>query len=272
MASFKYKTFRRWSESAHSVFRESGPFEKAWNSLYIGVPLWNTGAFYFVRWTFIHIPPPGYAIGALAVVAGLMSVREMKVLGKMFWVFLLLCLLFSEFRAINTDHAESERKQKEFFEKQQEDFGNVTHQAASNFAGTTAGLTTAIGRLQELLSSTKDVEIAVNKNPENVTGGKAFAFVLPDTAIPPDYFKPSLPTFSMTVCNGGHAILSGLGVAIAHVEREGSPTESIMTDAGLNRIIPAGSLRGHSCKKVPGYYMDPRHDDPGGPPSLHDQN
>ncbi len=96
-------------------------FSKIWNSPRVGIFLWICSACFSVKWYF-HLPTPGKAIGAIAVVAGIMSVREMKVLAKISWVFLLIFMLITEFRAIDRDHAENEQKQREFFEAQKKWF------------------------------------------------------------------------------------------------------------------------------------------------------
>jgi len=102
-------------------------------------------------WWLFHIPSPGKAIGALAVVAGIMSVREMKVLGKISWVFLLVCMLVTEFKAINKDREENEVKQAAFFKEQKDGFQNVTDQAKRHFGETTGELKAAIQALNETL-------------------------------------------------------------------------------------------------------------------------
>jgi hypothetical protein len=124
-------------------FGEQGTVYQWWNSPKIGVPLWAISAILTVRW-FFAVPTPGKAIGGLAVVAGIMSVREMKILGKVSWVILLICLLITEFRAIDKDHADNEEKQKQFFDAQKAGFSAVTSQAQNDFSTTAAGLETAI--------------------------------------------------------------------------------------------------------------------------------
>lgn len=104
----------------------------------------------FVFWL-RYIPPPGYAIGALAVVAGIMSVRDMKTLGKISWIALLVCLLITEFRAIDKDRADNARAQRDFFDTQKAGFDGVATQASKNFSATAGGLTTAIQTLDSTL-------------------------------------------------------------------------------------------------------------------------
>jgi hypothetical protein len=85
------------------VCPEAEPRQHLWDSGPTAptlIPLWLIAAVTTAWWLF-HLPSPGKAIGALAGVAGIMSVREMKVLGKISWVLLLICMLVTEFRAID---------------------------------------------------------------------------------------------------------------------------------------------------------------------------
>jgi hypothetical protein len=128
-------------------FKEEQGAKKLWNSRIIGIPLWLTGAFFTVYWLF-SVPPPGYSVGALAVVAGVMSVRDVKIPGKIIWVFLLVCLLITEFRAIDKDRAENQKVQKEFYETQKNGFGKIVNQATDNFNETAKSLSTTINGLK----------------------------------------------------------------------------------------------------------------------------
>src|SRR5580704_2891714 len=80
--------------------KEEGAIKDLWNSSKVGVPLWFAFGFLTLYWHY-RMPPPGYAIGALAVVAGIMSVREMKTPAKVLWIVLLILMLLTEFRAID---------------------------------------------------------------------------------------------------------------------------------------------------------------------------
>ena len=131
-------------------FAKDGPVAKYWNSPFCGVPLWLIASYKTLKWL-QHPPAPGYAIGTLAVVAGIMSVRDIKVLGKMLWVVLLICMVNTEFRAIDDDRAESAEKQKAFFESQKSGFQSVTDQAKNNFDVTARSLQQAINGLNTSL-------------------------------------------------------------------------------------------------------------------------
>ncbi len=144
---------QKWRSRFAEIAEEIEPLRKLWNSLFVGVPLWIAFACLAVYWIF-RVPAPGYAIGALATVAGIMSVREMKTLGKVSWVVLLVCLLITEFRAIDKDRAENDARQKEFFEAQRNGFQEITDQASSNFSKTAQGLESAITGIDSALKIT----------------------------------------------------------------------------------------------------------------------
>jgi hypothetical protein len=105
-------------------FEENGPAKRCWNSPWVGAPLWLTAAYFAYRWHH-SAPPTGYAIGALATVAGIMSIREVKVLGKILWMILLVFFLINEFGAIDKDRADYAAQQKAFFDAQQKGFSDT---------------------------------------------------------------------------------------------------------------------------------------------------
>jgi hypothetical protein len=246
-----------------AAFDKDGPVFRKWNSPWFGVPLWSVSACVCLLWYF-HTPSPGKAIGALAVVAGIMSVREMKVLGKILWVALLVFLLVTEFHAIDKDRAENEESQRKFFEAQQQGFEQTAQQAAQNFAATTKSLTTSITGLDTVLRTTQQVANLSKVNLLSITGGSSFPFIIPDIAIVSG--NPLPKSFTLTLKNAGKYPLTGLSVAIAHVTAESSNGSLVRTDSGLSRPHDAGSLRGHATKLVPNYFMSPLHDDPSSHP------
>ncbi len=149
------------SPQAHAYFGKDGGFSKLWNSLWFGVPLWIVAALLTAYW-FFHLPTAGKAIAALAGFAGIMSVRDMKVLGKITWVILLIFMLFTEFRAIDKDRSDSDAKQKAFFEEQKKGFEAVTTQAKTDFAVTSSGLSAAMDGLKTAISGINSTLNAAN--------------------------------------------------------------------------------------------------------------
>jgi hypothetical protein len=104
---------------------------------------------------------------------------------KFFYFVLLAGLLSIEFRAIKKDHEESDARQKKFFESQQAGFGQISSQATTNFKVTTDGLTSAINGLNGVLLETQSVAKTATASLNNVTGGKSFAHITPQTGFKP---------------------------------------------------------------------------------------
>src|ERR1035441_4586024 len=149
-------------EKFWKFFGEDGGAKRLWNSARIGIPLWIAGALFAGYW-FFCVPTPGKAVAALAVVAGIMSVREIKNLGKISWVVLLVCLLSIEFRAIDKDHADNVKAQKEFYDTQKAGFAGISTQAQTNFAATATSLQAAIKALDSTLKSSQHVAYLAQK-------------------------------------------------------------------------------------------------------------
>jgi hypothetical protein len=72
----------------------------------------HLGAIVLLVYWWHHLPPPGYAVGVLAVLAAAMSVHgEMRMGHKILWMLLIGAFLFAEFRAIDNDRAEFAMKE-----------------------------------------------------------------------------------------------------------------------------------------------------------------
>jgi hypothetical protein len=211
----------------------------------IGIPLWVVSAYFAITWWF-NVPSPGKAIGALATVAGIMSVREMKVSGKIAWSVLLVLMLVTEFHAIDKDRKENDAKQKEFFEAERADFQSIATQADKDFKQTTGQLNTSIAGLTTLLNTTQKVV-------ENVTGGDSYAYVYPDI------FQGGNPReFSLKIHNAGQEILTGVTVRITRIKsgkheiHGGIPGEA--ADEGTYEV---GSLAADVGRSIPNYWAHP---------------
>lgn len=227
--------FRQW-------LNEEGAIKDLWNSHWIGVPLWIAFGSLTLYW-FYCVPPPGYAIGALAVLAGIMSVREMKTLAKISWVFLLICLLIMEFRAIDKDRADNEQKQREFFASQKSGFSSIATQASSNFEATTSGLKTAINGLNGVLETTQGVASVAKKNLDAVSGGNSFAYFMPCADLPDP--PPVTPVTWCTgnIVNAGDQPLSMVSLDIARLLPNGMKSIDALDTVNIGSIAPRGVVR-----------------------------
>jgi hypothetical protein len=185
--------FRQW------LNEEDDTLKHLWNSSGVGVFLWFISGLLVLYW-FYRVPPPGYAIGALAVVAGIMSVREMKTLAKVSWVFLLVCLLIMEFRAIDKDRADNNQKQREFFDAQRKGFQGIATQADGNFKETAKGLEEAI-RLSHLqftttMNSVTGILAKQDKTLTQTIGGTSYPMFLP--TFPANRASMEMPVWVIT--------------------------------------------------------------------------
>lgn len=99
-----------------------------------------------------------------------MSVREMKAVGKISWIFLLVSMLVIEFHAIDKDRSDNDDKQAKFFALQQTGFSSIA-----------SGVQTSIDNSQKQFDiSMKETEKVFGKTQEaadSVTGGDSFAYI-----------------------------------------------------------------------------------------------
>ena len=132
-----------------------------------------------------------------------MSVREMKTLAKISWVFLLVCLLIMEFRAIDKDRADNDQKQKEFFEAQKQGFQGIATQSDANFRETAKGLDLSIQGLKEVLGTTQTIFRQTIPHADLRSNG----VILENGPIPPRVFNSSVPySFAFQFSNEGSKV------------------------------------------------------------------
>ncbi|MBB5329417.1 hypothetical protein [Tunturiibacter gelidoferens] len=137
-----------------TLIRRGGKVLDVWNSTWTGFALWVVSFGFWVYWhPYSNLPTPGKAIGALAVVAGIMSVRTLGTPAKCAWVLLLIFLLKTEFRAIDKDHYLNDQAQEKFFDSQRTGFQDIATQANVGFAATTGSLTSAIAGIHSTLTT-----------------------------------------------------------------------------------------------------------------------
>jgi hypothetical protein len=92
-------------------------------------------------WLFRTLPPPGYAIGVVAVVAALMSIQEhMEGWQKAIWMILIGALLFVEMRSIKVDRGRADAQALQDRKKQDDNFRQLRQQEDREFVATLDGL------------------------------------------------------------------------------------------------------------------------------------
>lgn len=153
------------------------------------------GSFAWCAFLYFHLPAPGKAIGVLAVMATLMALRgEIGHREKSLWMLALFAFLFIEFRAINkdqTDHDNEVRAEREQFE--------------ANFKSIAEGLN------KDITNSQKQFDAMMRRTNSvltSVTGGRAYAVVMPSTFISGDN------EFPLLIENHGDQILTGVTVTV----------------------------------------------------------
>src|SRR3990172_385969 len=83
---------------------------------------------------FIHVPPPGYAVAILGVVAIAMAVNESMHPGeKVVWMIIVFALLIVELRAIDKDRQENQRQQSEILAEETRNFKAIIEGSEKNF-------------------------------------------------------------------------------------------------------------------------------------------
>ena len=158
----KTRIAREWSDAV---------WKSPWMGAAILVLSWSVAGYWL-----LCTPSPGKSVGALAVVATVMTFRgELTGVEKTFLTLVLFVFVFVEIRAIDKDRAENAQSQKAFFDAQQTGFSGIATQAGQNFAVTTGGLTTAINGLNGVLITTQSLAALSKENLEDVTGGNRIA-------------------------------------------------------------------------------------------------
>jgi hypothetical protein len=136
--------------------------DNMWRSRRFGLMLIFVAGVGYLYWSY-HIPSPGKAVAALAVVAAVMTFRgELSGLEKFFWTLVLFAFLFVELRAIDKDRATYASEQKEIRGKEAEQFNAIGEeiklaikQGQDNFATTATGLSTTIRAVEKTIGNTE---------------------------------------------------------------------------------------------------------------------
>jgi hypothetical protein len=137
-------------------------------------------------WVYWHlcVPSPGKAVAMLAVVAAVMSIRDLSGFAKVCWVVLLFGFLLIEVKSIDNDRAEHDRRQAELIKEEREHFGEIGRGIETAIQKSDEHFTATMKKSDALVSaSTRAVEMS-SKSLGEITGGKSFAVVIPVLATP----------------------------------------------------------------------------------------
>jgi hypothetical protein len=156
-----------------------------------------------------NLPAPNKAVLALASIAALMVLAEMRPIHKTIYFFLIVALVFTENRAIDKDR-------REFAENEALRRG----QENAQFQKIADGLASSIQLSQQQFAQTKS---GIEKSINTVTGGKTFCVVI---------VSPIENKFSFFISTIGKDPLHGLTVQLIDVDLmkklvDGKPTVSL---------------------------------------------
>ena len=195
----------------------------------------------WIFWIPYHnLPLPGYAIAVVGGIAALMSVHpDLRAWQKFVYLLLIAGFLVTEFRAIRKDHDESDAKQALFFQQQKTGFQEVATQAGQNFAATTAGLTTAINGLNDVLNTTESVAQLSKESLEEISGSGAHPCIVPQPAL-------NGSPIPLVIWNRGKHVLTGVEIRLL------SSQEFLDGHSALYKpSVNIGTLRNEWPKPIP---------------------
>jgi hypothetical protein len=174
---------------------------------------WQAGAFLLTAsiaacvWFFVSTPAPGYAVAVLGAVAGIMTLREMKSLEKVVWIFALSALLFVELKAIRLDRAQSQREQKELRAREAERLQGIADGITTAINNSKAQFDSTMAHAKALAKATLDNANLARRGLDMITGGDSFPFVVPQT-------HEGVVPIPLAVHNGGKQILTGVTISV----------------------------------------------------------
>ena len=152
-------------------------------------------------WVFFSIPPPGYAIALLSVVALVMTLMgEIHDSVKIIWILLVFLLFYVELSAIHKDRAEQAR----VLEEQRGGVAKILKNQQEQFE---AMLTENHRQFSETLESTQRIGKLAQESLRNITGGDSVPYIVPQNHAQTD----PLP---LMIWNHGKYILSGVSVVV----------------------------------------------------------
>jgi hypothetical protein len=200
-------------------------------------------------------PPVGIFIaiaGSLGVVLVLVrDIRKMSRWEKVIWIAAIAVLTISELRTIIASGQDAE-KQKVYDECiLEQNFQTIESESQHQFSSTMDGVNKVFAKTEEAADTATN---AVNQ----ITGGKAFAYLIPSTVVLPGYVQ--MNAFSTNIKNNGGQILTEVSVSLARVVKEGEDGQwaGSRMDSGLMSPVPVGSLAPHESRLTPTIYIDPK--------------
>jgi hypothetical protein len=189
--------------------------ELFWNKnpyLAFGLLIAGAGA---AIWTHLHPQSPGYAIGLLALAAGIMSVRpQMQFLEKLAWVAILVTFTYQEMKAIKQNDIEN----KAVRTSENDAFGHIVSDLKISIQNSKEQYSQTVQHVDSVAATMQRVADLAKINLENVTGGNSYAYVFPTNV-------SNTGLQLLNIENTGSQILSGVNVEIARVNGHYDPQD-----------------------------------------------
>ena len=178
--------------------------------------LLQCGTAVWLGWWLRHLPPPGYAIGLLAVLAAAMTLHvDMRNWQKAVWMLLIGGCLFLEFRAIEHDRTENDSAVTKARKEENDRFDQIAQSMKRSMANNQEQFNATMTRTNRIL--------------DNVTGGTSYAVLLPDTFGQ----DKELP---LMIENHGENVLTGVSVMVTFWGAYAGKVPEFILNAVNNRI------------------------------------
>ncbi len=130
----------------------------------------GVAGYYVARWYWFKAPLPNKAVLALATVAALMLLAEMRPIHKALYIVVIILLVFMENRAIDSDRNKFEHDQTDARKEQNEKFGKIVD-------GLRDSLRISQEQFAETMSRSNQIIAGVQDTIKTQTGGNSFAFI-----------------------------------------------------------------------------------------------
>lgn len=182
-----------WRQKRFSVFPHWPSVRGHLHSHWFHIPCQVIVASFCVYW-YWHIPAPNKAVLALTGVTIIMALLEMRTGHKAVYLLLVICLIFTENRAINKDRADSLKAEDDHRNEERGKFQSIADGLDATIANSDRQFAATMGKQNELL--------------QNLTGGDSFAFVVPQTHAATSNGLP------LAIHNRGKYMLTGVTVTV----------------------------------------------------------
>lgn len=145
-------------------------------------------------WDDKHPHSPGWSIGMLALMAGVMSLRpEMRFLEKIAWIFILVAFTVLEFEAIKTNDDETKKTR----DAQNQHFQEIVGELTTSLATSKSQYESTTDHVNGVLKTTQKVAATAQTNLDEVVGTGSHPCVVPDAIATlrarriPTYLRPT---------------------------------------------------------------------------------